>query len=133
MEGEINIAVVGLGRMGSYHAGLIASSVPTTRLAAVFDVEEERTRKMSSMYNAKCYTRYEELLEDNTIDAVVIAVPNHQHGEYTCRAAERGLHVLCEKPMATSLEEAAKMIAVCHHRQVKLMIGNMVRFHPCHQ
>ena len=85
------------------------------------------------MYRTKGYTRYEELLEDKTIDAVVIAVPNYQHAEYTCRAAERGLHVLCEKPMATSVEGAAKMITVCRHRQVKLMIGNMVRFHPCHQ
>ena len=68
------------------------------------------------------YTQYEECLA-NDIDAVYIVLPNHQHCEFTVRAAKAGVHVLCEKPMAVSVAECCKMIAAIRKSHRRLMIA----------
>ncbi|HEX6222295.1 MAG TPA: Gfo/Idh/MocA family oxidoreductase [Acidimicrobiia bacterium] len=78
----------------------------------------------------RSYGSYEELLSDEEIEAVYIPLPNHLHPEWTIAAAEAGKHVLCEKPMAMSSDEASEMIDVCERAGVKLMEAFMYRHHP---
>lgn len=78
----------------------------------------------------KAYGSYEQLLDDPAIDAVYIPLPNHLHGEWTRKAADRGKHVLCEKPLAPSEKEAQAVVDYCRAKKVKLMDGFMWPHHP---
>jgi len=73
---------------------------------------------------------YEELLEDEDLDAVYNPLPNSLHTEWTERAAQAGLHVLCEKPLAVDATEARSMHEQCENEGVVLMEGFMYRYHP---
>jgi myo-inositol 2-dehydrogenase/D-chiro-inositol 1-dehydrogenase/scyllo-inositol 2-dehydrogenase (NAD+) len=76
------------------------------------------------------YTDWREVLEDERVDAVSVLLPHHLHRDVTVAAAEAGRHVLCEKPMATSLAEADDMIAAAEGAGIVLMIGQILRFRP---
>jgi predicted dehydrogenase len=78
----------------------------------------------------KAYGSYEELLGDASIDVVYNPLPNHLHAEWTRKAADRGKHVVCEKPLTPSAAEAAELVAYCRGRNVKLMDGFMWPHHP---
>ncbi|WP_153720949.1 Gfo/Idh/MocA family protein [Sporosarcina cascadiensis] len=78
------------------------------------------------------YESYEELLDDPNVDAVYIPLPNHLHKEWVEKAANKGKHVLCEKPAALNMEEAARMVKTCEDHQVKFMEGYMYQLHPQH-
>jgi predicted dehydrogenase len=73
---------------------------------------------------------YEELLDDPQIDAVYIPLPNHLHGEWTRKAADRGKHILCEKPLCPTAREASSLVEYCRARGVRLMDGFMWPHHP---
>jgi predicted dehydrogenase len=73
---------------------------------------------------------YEALLDDPTVDAIYNPLPNTMHAEWTCKAAERGKHVLCEKPLCPTAAEAEALIAFCRAKGVKLMDGFMWPHHP---
>ena len=80
---------------------------------------------MSRLYT---YDRYDELLAVGEIDAVYIALPNHQHADFTIRAARRGIHVLCEKPLAITERECLAMIRAAEANDVKLMTAYRLHF-----
>lgn len=81
----------------------------------------------------KAYESYEALLDDPEIDAVYIPLPNDLHKQWVEKAAEKGKHVLCEKPAAITAEETEAMIKVCDENNVKFMEGFMYQFHPQHE
>jgi D-xylose 1-dehydrogenase (NADP+, D-xylono-1,5-lactone-forming) len=100
-------------------------------LAAIASRQSETARRWACEFNIPhAYTSYDALLEDRTIDAVYIPLPNDLHAEYTLKAAERGKHVLCEKPLARSVDEAAQMVAAARRHGVVLMEAFMWRHHP---
>ncbi|WP_280587939.1 Gfo/Idh/MocA family oxidoreductase [Halorubrum sp. Boch-26] len=76
------------------------------------------------------YDSYEALLTDDRLDAVYVPLPNGLHAEWTTRAADAGLHVLCEKPLAVDAAEAREVVDHCEDRGVTLMEGFMYRYHP---
>ena len=78
----------------------------------------------------KAYGSYEELLQDEEIDAIYIPLPNHLHREWVIRAAEAGKHVLCEKPIALNSIEAEEMVDACNKAGVHLAEAYMYRHHP---
>ena len=80
----------------------------------------------------KAYESYEELLDDPEIDAVYIPLPNHLHKEWVIRSAQKGKHILCEKPMALTESETEEMFAVCTKHGVKVMEAFMYQLHPQH-
>lgn len=79
---------------------------------------------------SEAYGSYEALLDSGEVDAVYVPLPNHLHAEWTKRAADRGLHILCEKPLARTAAEAREMGAYCEERDVVLMEALMYRHHP---
>ncbi len=79
------------------------------------------------------YDSYQELLENQSIDAVYIPLPNHLHKQWTIEAAKHGKHVLCEKPASLTAEDVQEMADFCREKGVKFMEGFMYQFHPQHQ
>lgn len=105
-------------------------------LVAFCDLIEERAVKAAKEYgtpDAKVYTDYKELLADPTIDAVHVLTPNVAHCEIACAALEAGKHVLCEKPMAATIEDAKRMIETRDKTGKMLTIGYQYRHFPVNQ
>lgn len=91
---------------------------------------EKAERHARALGIGRAYGSYEALLEDTEVDAVYVSVPNSLHAEWTCRAAEAGKHVLCEKPAALTVEDARAMLTSCAKNGVVFMEGLKHRFHP---
>ncbi len=134
---KLGWCIVGLGRisMGQFMPGVALSR--TGKLVALVSGHREKAERQAAMYNVPSpsiydYTNFDEIAANKDIDAVYIALPNSMHAEYTIRAAHAGKHVLCEKPMATSLEDCRKMIEVCQKKKVKLMIAYRCQYQPVH-
>jgi D-xylose 1-dehydrogenase (NADP+, D-xylono-1,5-lactone-forming) len=100
-------------------------------LLAIASRDEGRARQAAAATGIpRAYGSYEALLNDPEIDAVYIPLPNHLHGEWTCKAADHGKHVLCEKPLARTAAEARQIVDYCRHKGVRLMDGFMWPHHP---
>jgi predicted dehydrogenase len=128
-RGPVRYAVVGLGHIAQVAVlPAFAHARRNSRLAAVVSSDRAKRRDIARRYQAAAfgYEDYDACLEE--VDAVYIALPNSQHAEYTIRAAQAGVHVLCEKPMAVTAEECERMIAACDEHRVKLMIGYRLHF-----
>jgi len=103
----------------------------TVKLQAVASRSLDKARVMAKDFGFEsAYGSYEELLGDATVDAVYIPLPNSLHAEWTRKAAEHGKHVLCEKPLCTTAEEAADLVKYCRAAGVRLMDGFMWPHHP---
>ena len=127
MSIKINVGVIGLG-IGRYHVDRYAKC-PRANIVAVADKDEELASKIAKENNVPfVYTDYKRLLEREDIDAVSVCLPNFLHAPVTIEALEAGKHVLCEKPMACTSNEAEKMIGVANKTGKKLMIGMTHRF-----
>jgi glucose-fructose oxidoreductase len=128
--GRIRYAVVGLGHIAQ--VAVLPAFAHTRRnsvLAALVSDSPRKLAALSKQYGGVArfsYDQYEDCLEQ--VDAVYIALPNSMHAEYTIRAAKAGVHVLCEKPMATTVEECRRMIEACRAHDVKLMIAYRLHF-----
>jgi UDP-N-acetylglucosamine 3-dehydrogenase len=130
---KIRVGVIGCGSIAQ-HRHLPEYQVnPNVELVAVCDINQERAIEVAEKYGVLSYTSYEELLKSAEVDAVSVCTPNYLHAPITIAALEAGLHVLCEKPMATSKEEAEAMIGAAEKNGKKLMIGHNQRFVPSHQ
>jgi predicted dehydrogenase len=128
-RGPVRYAVVGLGHIAQVAVlPAFAHARRNSRLAAVVSSDRAKRRDIARRYQAAAfgYEDYDACLEE--VDAVYLALPNSQHAEYTIRAAQAGVHVLCEKPMAVTAEECERMIAACDEHRVKLMIGYRLHF-----
>ena len=100
-------------------------------LSAIASRDERRASQAAAAAGIpKAYGSYEALLNDSEIDAVYIPLPNHLHGEWTCKAADQGKHVLCEKPLAPTAAGARQIVDYCRRKGVRLMDGFMWPHHP---
>ena len=129
---KIRYAVVGLGYIAQVAVlPAFAHAKKNSQLAALISDDPQKLKQLGAQYGINglySYDQYEECLEKEEIDAVYIALPNHLHCEYTVRAAETGVHVLCEKPMALSVKECETMIRTADHYGVKLMVAYRLHF-----
>ena len=131
----VGYAIVGLGRisMGHFMPGL--KSAKRSRLTALVSGHRDKAEKVAAQYGLSSdaiysYEDYDRIRDNKKIDAVYIALPNSMHAEYTIRAAKAGKHVLCEKPMATSVEDSKAMIDACRQADMRLMIAYRCQYEP---
>ena len=134
---KLRWCIVALGRvsMGQFMPGLMLSK--TGRITALVSGHREKAEKQAAVYGVRpssiySYEDFDKIRQNKEIDAVYVALPNSMHAEYTIRAANAGKHVLCEKPMATTLADCRRMIEACRKANVKLMIAYRCQYHPSH-
>ncbi len=105
---------------------------PEAEVGAICDVVKERVEALADQYNCKAYTDWKELVADPTLDAVIVAATNTTHAEMSIAALKAGKHVMCEKPMAVSLEEAQAMMRTAEECGKMLFIAQNQRLAPAH-
>lgn len=124
---KIRYAVVGLGWFAQAAALPAFAHAENAELVALVSDDPtklaELVQKNPGIQRTFSYAEYDDLLSSGLIDAVYIALPNHLHCDYTVRAANAGVHILCEKPMAVTVEECEKMIKAAKDNDVKLAIA----------
>jgi predicted dehydrogenase len=127
----IRYAVVGLGWFAQAAAMPAFAQAENSELVALVSDDSTKCAKLAEQYNIKytcSYGEYEDLLMSGNVDAVYIALPNHLHCEYVVRTAKAGIHILCEKPMAITVDECETMIQAAKDNNVKLMIAYRLHF-----
>ncbi len=130
---KLKVGVIGCGSIAKHRHIPEYAMNPNVEIVAFCDTVAERAHSFAEQYNAKAYVDYTELLENKEIDAVSVCTPNVFHAPISIAALKAGKHVLCEKPMATSNEEAEAMISAANESGKKLMIGHNQRFVASHQ
>src|SRR6187402_818197 len=107
---RLNVGLIGLGRLGRVYARDLAGRIPETKLVAVCDILGNLAKEVADEFDvAKSYTDAMALIDDTSVDAIVIVTPTHVHREHVIAAASRKKPVFCEKPPALSLTEIATM------------------------
>lgn len=132
---KLGIALVGLG---GYSKGQLGPALKETKhcyLAGVVTGSQEKAAKWQKDYklspaNVYNYSNFDEIADNSDIDIIYIVLPNAMHEEYVLRAAKAGKHIICEKPMAITVEQCDRMIAACREAGVMLSIGYRLHFEP---
>jgi UDP-N-acetylglucosamine 3-dehydrogenase len=128
---RFRVGVVGVGVMGSNHARVI-SELPGVELSGIVDIDRHQARNVSRTLDCKAFESLDALL-DHGVDAATIAAPTHLHHDLAIACIRRGVHVLIEKPIASTAEEGRSLIAAARRARVTLMVGHVERFNPAVQ
>ena len=126
--------VLGAGSVAQRRAMPAINKAENAELHALLSRDTDRAKRLADEYGAtKAYTTVDALLADDGLDAIYVSTPVHLHCEQVIAAAERGLHVLCDKPMALTPQACREMIAACDANSVHLQVCFLFRFHSCFQ
>ncbi len=136
-KNKLGVALVGLG---GYASGQLAPALQQTEhcyLAGIVTGTATKAETWKKQYNIPdkniySYQNFDSIKNNPDIDIVYVVLPNSMHAEYSIRAAEAGKHVICEKPMAISVQECDQMIAACKNAGKLLSIGYRLHFDPYH-
>ncbi len=133
MAQKLNIGLLGAGRIGRVHAQNLAYHLPQARLIGVADVLYRAAEEVAGEYGLAAYDDPRRILEDPTIEAVVICTSTDTHAALIEAAAQAGKHIFCEKPIALDLAAIDRALAAVKAAGVKLQIGFNRRFDPSFQ
>jgi scyllo-inositol 2-dehydrogenase (NADP+) len=127
----IRVGIAGLGRSGwDIHAKLLAPLNEHYQVVAVVDADEKRRQEAIDRFDCQAYTEYDQLLADPAVELVVVALPSFLHADGAIAALEAGKHVVCEKPMATALPDADRMVAAAERTGQVLTVFQQRRYNP---
>lgn len=129
----IRVGIIGCGKIAQVRHIPEYQQNPDTEIAGFFDFNLDRAKELAAKFGGKAYETLDELLADPSIDAVSICVANKAHAEDTIKALKAGKHVLCEKPMATTLEDSMEMVKTAKECGKKLMIDQNQRLVEAHK
>jgi predicted dehydrogenase len=129
MEKRIKWGVLGYAKIAREQVIPAIVRASNSEFYAIASRDAEKAKQCQEKFGcSKVYKSYDELLDDPEIQAIYIPLPNSLHKEWTIKAAQKGKHILCEKPIALNTEEALEMIKVCEQNNVKLMEAFMYRY-----
>lgn len=128
----VRVGIIGCGKIAQVRHIPEYLANPAACIEGYYDLDLKRAKELACQYGGKAYSSVEDLLKDPDIDAVSICVANTAHCDLTVQALRAGKHVLCEKPMAVTLDECEKMVAEADASGKKLMIGQNQRLAPAH-
>jgi len=121
------IGIIGAGFIARGHARC-CHTIEETKLVAVADLDESRGRALVHDFGGDYYSDYHKLLERHDVDVVIICLPDHLHAEVSQAAARARKHILLEKPLATTLEDADKILKAVAENEIRMMVGHSLRF-----
>ena len=124
----LRVGVIGAGVMGSNHARVLAGLPGVVLIGIVDPLPEHRTRAID-LVGCRAFETLDQLLAEG-IDAVTIAAPTHLHHEIALACIARNIHILVEKPVASTVEEGREIVAAAERAGVTLMVGHVERFNP---
>lgn len=135
---KMGIALVGLGQYSTNELAPALQETEHCYLAGIVTGTPSKAEAWKKKYNIPdkniySYDTFDQIANNKNIDIVYVVLPNAMHAEYTIRAAKAKKHVICEKPMATTAEDAKRMLDACHENGVQLAIGYRLHFEPFHQ
>lgn len=125
MNGGVPCGVIGVGSLGFHHARLLRT-IDGARLVGIHDADPERAQVVARELNVTAYGALDDLL--GRVEAAVIAVPTRAHAPVALQALERGVHLLIEKPLASTLAEADVLLALAGRRGAIVVTGHVERF-----
>jgi len=128
INGALRIGVIGAGVMGSNHARVLAGLPGVTLVGIVDPLPEHRARAIEHAH-CRAFETLDQLIAEG-IDAVTIAAPTHLHHEIALACIARGIHVLVEKPIASSVQEGRDIVEAARRAGMTLMVGHVERFNP---
>lgn len=129
MKSSLRFALVGCGRIGKRHADLLSSgAIDGATLLAVCDTDENRARSFGETYGVPWFTDLDGMCSQTQPDVASVCTPSGDHAQTTVELASRRVHVVVEKPMALTLQDADRMILACSESQVKLFVVKQNRF-----
>jgi predicted dehydrogenase len=124
----LRVGVIGAGVMGTNHARVLAS-LPDVNLVGVVDPLPEHRNRATECTGCRAFADLDALIAQG-VDAVTIATPTHLHHEIALACIAQGIHVMVEKPIASSVEEGREIVAAARRAGVTLMVGHVERFNP---
>ena len=128
---RLKIAVIGAGSMGMNHLRVLRDfDEEQVQVVGIADTYEPNLRNAMSRFHVAGYADYRELLAKTTPDLVAVVVPTHLHFEIASYVLDRGINLLLEKPMASTIEQALALIQLARLRGAKLAVGHVERFNP---
>ena len=132
---RLGIALVGLGTYSEQQLGPALKETKHCELRAVVSGNPGKLRKWQSDYNLEekglySYDNFDSIKDNDGVDIVYVVLPNALHAEYVIRAAKAGKHVICEKPLATNVDDCRRMIDACKEAGVKFSVGYRLHFEP---
>lgn len=125
----LRCGVIGTGHLGKHHVRILGE-MPETELVGIYDQKPELAAELAQQHSTKSFRSAEELLDQ--LEAVVLAVPTFAHAQLAILALERGLHVMVEKPMTSTLGEADSLLKACGEQQI-LAVGHVEFYNPAVQ
>lgn len=128
----VRVGIVGCGKIAQVRHLPEYEQNPDVRVVALFDLDHERAAQLTEWYGCRACDSVEELLADPDIDAVSVCTANVTHAQIAIDALNAGKHVLCEKPMATTLEDCERMVQAAQASGKRLVIGQNQRLTAAH-
>jgi len=130
---KIQVGIIGAGRIGSVHCESITYHIANAEVAAVSDTDKARALALADKFSINvCTSRYQDILENPDIDAVLVCTPTDTHAEIAIRAADAGKHIFCEKPVDLTVARIKQAKAAVEKNGVKMQIGFNRRFDHNH-
>jgi len=125
----LRFALVGCGRIAKRHSELLGfGQIAGAELAAVCDIVPEKAKAIGERFSVPHYTDMDEMMTREKIDAVTVLTESGRHAEHVIRLAKHGRHIIVEKPMALTLDDADRMIAACAENDIRLFVVKQNRF-----
>jgi predicted dehydrogenase len=129
-KGPLKLGIVGCGRVTETRHLPALQHTKSAEVVALADISQERLNRVANLFHVKDrYTRYQQLLDDASIDAVAVCVPAHSHIEVSVAALDAGKHVFVEKPLALGLDETERLLELARKSSSKVMVGFNLRWH----
>jgi len=127
MMDPLNVGVIGVGHLGSLHTKMYAQT-SLVNLVGVYDVDSQRAKKVAAEFGIKAFSTLDELLSQ--VEAVSIATATQSHYDVAMQVIKRGVHLLIEKPITATIEQAKALTERAEIKGLKLQVGHIERFNP---
>ena len=125
----LKFALVGCGRISKRHSELLGySQIKGAKLVALCDLSVTKAKKISDLFNIAAYDDMDKMMQNESIDVVVVLTPSGLHAKHVVNLSKYGKHIMVEKPMALSIEDSESMIYACDVNNIKLFVIKQNRF-----